>query len=118
MHAFINGIFHKTKTNKLYNLYGSRKDSEEPKKILRKKSGAGGINFTDEIILQSYNHQDCMVLAQKQKYRPIEQDRKFRNKTIHHKHLIFDKGGKKFNGEKIVSSVSGTWKTGQLCVKG
>ena len=32
-----------------------------------------------------------MVLAQKQKYRPMEQDRKHRNKPTH---LIFDKGGK------------------------
>ena len=28
------------------------------------------------IILQSYSHQDSMVLAQKQKYRPMEQDQK------------------------------------------
>ena len=28
-----------------------------------------------QIILQSYSHQDSMVLAQKQKYRPMEQDR-------------------------------------------
>ena len=33
-----------------------------------------------QIILQSYSHQDCMALAQKQKYRPMEQDRKPRNK--------------------------------------
>ena len=36
-----------------------------------------------QIILQSYNHQDSMVLAQKQKYRPMEQDRKPRNKPMH-----------------------------------
>ena len=35
------------------------------------------------IILQSYSHQDSMVLAQKQKYKPMEQDRKPRNKPIH-----------------------------------
>ena len=28
-----------------------------------------------QIILQSYSHQDSMVVAQKQKYRPMEQDR-------------------------------------------
>ena len=32
-----------------------------------------------QIILQSYSHEDSMVLAQKQKYRPMEQDRKPRN---------------------------------------
>ena len=32
-----------------------------------------------QIILQSYIHQDSMVLVHKQKYRPMEQDRKPRN---------------------------------------
>ena len=36
-----------------------------------------------QIILQSYGHQDSMVLAQKQKYRPMEQDRKPRNKPMY-----------------------------------
>ena len=36
-----------------------------------------------QIILQSYSHQGSMVLAQKQKYRTMEQDRKPRNKPMH-----------------------------------
>ena len=36
-----------------------------------------------QIMLQSYGHQESMVLAQKQKYRPMEQDRKPRNKHMH-----------------------------------
>ena len=36
-----------------------------------------------QIILQRYNHQDSMVLAQKQKYRPMEWYRKPRNKPMH-----------------------------------
>ena len=36
-----------------------------------------------QIILQSYSDQDSMVLAQKQKYRPMEQDRKPRNKPMY-----------------------------------
>ena len=38
-----------------------------------------------------------MVLAQKQKYRLIKQDRKSRDKPTHKRtygHLIYDKGGK------------------------
>ena len=49
------------------------------KAVLTKKNGAGGI----QIILQSYSHQDSMVLAQKQKYRPMEQDGKPRNIPMH-----------------------------------
>ena len=51
------------------------------KAVLRKKNGAGGINLSE--FRQSYSHQDTMVLAQKQKYRPMEQDRKPRDKPMH-----------------------------------
>ena len=33
--------------------------------------------------LQSYSHQDSMVLAQRQKYRSVEQTRKPRDKSTH-----------------------------------
>ena len=36
-----------------------------------------------QTILQSYNHQDSMVLAQRQKYRSMEQNRKPRNESMH-----------------------------------
>ena len=49
------------------------------KAILRKKNRAGGL----QTIPQSYRNQDSMVLAQKQKYRSIEQDRKPRDKPKH-----------------------------------
>ena len=47
------------------------------KAVLRKKNGAGL-----QVIPQGYSHQDSMVLAQKQKYRPMEQDREPRDKTM------------------------------------
>ena len=54
------------------------------KAVLRKKNGAGGLNVPDfRLHLQSYSHQDSMVLAQKQKHRPMKQDRKPRNKLTH-----------------------------------
>ena len=46
-----------------------------------------------QIILQSYSHQNSMVLAQKQKYRSMQQDRKPKNKVTH-LWLIYEKGGK------------------------
>ena len=36
-----------------------------------------------QVTLQSYSHQDSTVLAQKQKYIPMEQDTKPRNKSMH-----------------------------------
>ena len=53
------------------------------KAILRKKDGTGGINLPDQALLQSHSHQDSMVLAQRQKYRSMEQNRKPRDKTTH-----------------------------------
>ena len=43
------------------------------KAILRKKNGTE----------QTYSHQDSMVLAQRQKYRSMEQNRKPRDKSMH-----------------------------------
>ena len=36
-----------------------------------------------QVILQSYIHQDSVAMIQKQKYRPMEQDRMPRNKPTH-----------------------------------
>ena len=53
------------------------------KAILRMKSETEGINLPDFRLLQSYSHQDSMVLAQRQKYRSVEQNRKPGDKSTH-----------------------------------
>ena len=54
------------------------------KAILRKKNGTGGNQLAWlQALLQSHSHQDSMVLAQKQKYRSMEQNRKPRDKATH-----------------------------------
>ena len=59
-----------------------------------------------------------MVLAQKQKYRPVEQDRKPRNKPMHLWVPYFlTKEERTYNGPKTASSINGAGKTGQLHVK-
>ena len=55
-----------------------------------------------------------MVLAQRQKYGSVEQNRKPTDKSMH----LRTKEAKIYSGEKRVSLTSGAGKTGQLCVKG
>ena len=57
-----------------------------------------------QVIPRSYSHQDSMVLAQKQKYRPMEQDRKARNKPMHLWVPYFlTKEARIYNGAKTAS---------------
>ena len=54
------------------------------KAILRKQNKPGGITQTRlQAILQSYSDQNCVLLAQKQTYRSMEQNREPRNKLTH-----------------------------------
>ena len=56
-----------------------------------------------------------MVLAQRQKYRSMEQNRKPRDKSTHH--LSLTKEARIYNGVKTISLTSGAGKTGQPLVK-
>ena len=53
-----------------------------------------------QTILQSYSHQDSRVLAQRQKYRSVEQNRKPEIIPHMYGHFIFDKGGKNVQWRK------------------
>ena len=56
-----------------------------------------------------------MVLAQTQKYRPMEQDKKPRNKPMHLIGTLFlTKEARIYNGAKTASSINGVGKTRQL----
>ena len=77
------GIFHRTRT-KIFTIH------METWKILNSQSNLEKEKWSWrnqlswlQIMLQNYSHQDSMELAQIQKYRPMEQDRKPINKPMH-----------------------------------
>ena len=53
-----------------------------------------------QIIQQSYSHQNSMVLAQKHRYRQMEQNREPNNNPRTYGYLLFDKGGKNIQWSK------------------
>ena len=76
-------IFHRTRT-KYFTIHMETQKTPNSQSSLEKEA----LSWRNrpswlQVILQSYSHQDSMVLVQKQKYRPMEQDRKPRNKPMH-----------------------------------
>ena len=71
-----------------------------------------------QTILQSHSHQDSMILAQRQKYRLMEQNRKPRDKNhIPTDTLSSTKEARIHNGKKTTSLTSSAGETGQPLVK-
>ena len=78
-----NGIFHKTKTKNFTIRVETQKTLNSQRSLKKKEWSWRNQHSWPQIILQNYSHQDSMILAPKQKYRPMEQDRKPRNKPMH-----------------------------------
>ena len=78
-----NGIFHRTKT-KNFTIHMETQKTPISQSSLEKEEWSWRNQATClQVIVQNYSHQDSMALAQKQKYRPMEQDRKPRNKPMY-----------------------------------
>ena len=78
-----NDIFHRTRTKNFTIHMETQKTLNSQSSFEKEEWSWRNQPSRLQIILQSYSHQDSMVLAQKQKYTPIEQDRKPRNKLMH-----------------------------------
>ena len=112
-----NGFFHRTRT-KNFTVHTETQKILNSQSSLEKEWSWRNQPSWLQTILQSYSHQDSMVLAQKQKYRPMEQDREPRGKpTPPISTLFLTKEARICNGEKTISLTSGAGKTGQPLVK-
>ena len=78
-----NGIFHITKTKNFTICMETQKSPKSQSNLEKEKQSWMNQAPRLQPILQSYSNQDSMVLAQNQKYRSMEQDRKPRDKPMH-----------------------------------
>ena len=78
-----NGIFHQTWTRNFKVHMETQKIPNSQTSLDKEEWSWRNQASWRQIILQSYRHQESTEQAQKQKYRPIEQDRKPRNKPMY-----------------------------------
>ena len=83
LYQITNGIFHRTGTKNFTIHMETQKIPNSQSSFEKEEWSWKNQPSWLQIILQSYSHQDSMALAQKQKYRPMKQDRKPRNKPMH-----------------------------------
>ena len=96
-----NDIFHRSRTKNFTIHMETRKTSNSQSSLEKENRSRRNQPSWLQMILQSYNHQDYMVLAQKQKYRPMEQDKKPRNKPMYlWVPLFLTKEARIYNGTK------------------
>ena len=88
------GIFHITRTKNVKICMETQKTLNSQSSLEGKKRSWRNQAPGLQTVLQSYSHQDSMVLAQKLKYRSMERDRESRDKPTLYGQLIYDKAGK------------------------
>ena len=78
-----NGIFHRTRTKNFTICMETQKTPKSQSNLGKEKWSWRNQASWLQTILQIYSNQDSMVLAQKQKFRSMGQDRKPRDKPTH-----------------------------------
>ena len=90
----INGIFHRSRTKNFTTHLETQKTPNSQSSLEKKEWGNRNQPSWLQIILQCCSHQNSMALAQKQKYRPMEQGESTEINPCTYGYLIFDKAGK------------------------
>ena len=78
-----NGILHRFRTKNFTIHMETQKTPNSQSNLKKEKWSWRNQAPLLQIVLQSYSNQDSIVLAQKQKYRSMEQDRQPRDKPTH-----------------------------------
>ena len=78
-----NGIFQRTRTNNFTICMETQKTSSRQSNLEKEEWNWRNQPAWLQAILKSYSHQDSIVLAQRQKYRSMEQNRKPTDKSTH-----------------------------------
>ena len=77
------GIFHRNRTNNFKICMEIQKTSNSQSNLEKEEWNWRNQLAWLQALLKSHSHQDSMVLAQRQKYRSMEQNRKPRDKSTH-----------------------------------
>ena len=113
----INGIFQRIRTNNFTICLELQKTSNSQSYLEKAEWNWRNQPAWLQALLQSHSHQDSMVLAQTQKHKSMEQNRKPRDKSTHlWTPYLWQRRLRIYNGEKTISLTSGAGKTGQPLV--
>ena len=83
LYQITNGIFHRTRTINFTIHMKTQKIRDSQSNFEKEEWNWRNQPTWLQALLQSHSYQDSMVLAQKQKYRSMEQNRKPRDKSTH-----------------------------------
>ena len=112
-YPFTKDIFHGTQT-KYFKVCLEAQKTQISQTSLKRKIKLEESNSLTSDRLQSNSHQNHMVLAQRQTYRSVEQDRKPRIKPTHLQPThLWQRRSRIYNGEKTACSLSVAGKSGQ-----
>ena len=109
-----NGIFQRTRTNNFTICMEIQKTSNSQSSLEKEEWNWRNQPASLQTIRQSHSHQDSMELAQRQKYRSMEQNRKSRDKSTNLWTAYLRKEARLYNRKKTTSLTSGAGKTDLL----